>query len=52
MSETVSFRHCRVKIFLKIKQMISDSQIKQAIDLRKNVENDTWLLPDPFLKMV
>jgi hypothetical protein len=52
MSETVSFRHCRVKIFLKIKQMISDSLRKQAIDLRNNVENETWLSSDPFLKMV
>lgn len=52
MSETVSFRHCRVKIFLKIKQMISDSLRKQAIDLRNNVENETLLSSDPFLKMV
>lgn len=52
MSETVSFRHCWVKIFLKIKQLVSDSQIKQTIALRNNVENDACLLPDPFLKMV
>lgn len=35
MSETVSFRHRRVKKILKINQLVADSQIKQAIDFRR-----------------
>lgn len=52
MSETVSFRHGRVKKFLKINSIVVLSRIYRPVDFTINQKIAFCRAPDPFLKMV